>query len=197
MGVNVPTSSDYEAEANRVRKEIDETVKELRLRLTPSSLASEAAAGVGLTDASWAGAFEFASKRHPIPTAIAGLGIAAWALMAIRNRSRRGGVASLASPLRESSESLVDFCKPSVSGTRCTQAAGTCSSRSSPNRCWRRKTVRRSRKKAGRCCQSGPRRKRGQTADRLRDPDRANGRTRGTVAERPALSLSARQDNWD
>ena len=28
--------------------------------------------------------------------------------MAIRNRSRRGGVASLASPLRESSESLVD-----------------------------------------------------------------------------------------
>jgi len=28
MGVNVPTSSDYEAEANRVRREIDETVKE-------------------------------------------------------------------------------------------------------------------------------------------------------------------------
>ena len=108
MGVNVPTSSDYEAEANRVRKEIDETVKELRSRLTPSSLASEAAAAVGLTDASWAGAFEFASKRHPIPTAIAGLGIALLALVAIRNRSRRGGVASLASPLRESSESLVD-----------------------------------------------------------------------------------------
>jgi hypothetical protein len=108
MGVNVPTSSDYEAEANRVRKEIDETVKELRSRLTPPSLASEAAAGAGLTDASWAGAFEFASKRHPIPTAFAGLGIALWALVAIRNRSKRGGVASLASPLRESSESLVD-----------------------------------------------------------------------------------------
>lgn len=108
MGVNVPTSSDYEAEANRVRKEIDETVKELRSRLTPSSLASEVAVGVGLTNASWGGAFEFASKRHPIPTAFAGLGIALWALVAIRNRSRRGGVASLASPLRESSESLVD-----------------------------------------------------------------------------------------
>ena len=106
--MNVPTSSDYEAEANRVRKEIDETVKELRSRLTPSSLASEVAVGVGLTDASWGGAFEFASKRHPIPTAFAGLGIALWALVAIRNRSRRGGVASLASPLRESSESLVD-----------------------------------------------------------------------------------------
>ena len=108
MGVNVPTSSDYEAEANRVRKEIDETVKELRLRLTPSSLASEAAAGVGLTDANWAGALEFAIRRHPIPTAVAGLGIAMCALAAIRNRSRRGGVASLASPLRESSELLVN-----------------------------------------------------------------------------------------
>jgi hypothetical protein len=108
MGVIVPTSSDYEAEANRVRNQIDETVKELRLRLTPSGLASEAAAGVGLTDASWAGAFEFASKRRPISTTIAGLGIALWALMAIRNRSRRGGVVSLASPLKESSESLVD-----------------------------------------------------------------------------------------
>ncbi len=108
MGVNIPTSSDYEAEAIRVRKEIDETVKELRLRLTPSNLASEAAAGVGLTDASWVGAFEFASKRHPIPTVIAGLGIALWASMAIRNRSGRSGVANLASPLRELSESLVD-----------------------------------------------------------------------------------------
>jgi hypothetical protein len=108
MGGNVPTSSDYEAEANRVRKEIDETVKELRSRLTPSNLASEAAARVGLTDPSWAGALEFASKRHPIPTAIAGLGIALWVVVAIRDRSRRGGVASLASPLRESSESLVN-----------------------------------------------------------------------------------------
>jgi hypothetical protein len=108
MGVNVSASSEYEAEANRVRKEIDETVKELRSRLRPSSLASEAAGGVGLTDASWAGAFEFASKRHPVPTAIVGLGIALWALAAIRNRSRRGGVASLTSPLRESSDSLVE-----------------------------------------------------------------------------------------
>jgi hypothetical protein len=108
MGVSVPTSSDYEAEANRVRKEIDETIRELRSRLTPSKLASEAAAGVGLTDASWAGAFEFVGKRHPIPTAIAGLGLVLWALAEVRNRSRRGGVAGLASPLRESSESLVD-----------------------------------------------------------------------------------------
>jgi len=108
MGVNAPTSRDYEAQADRARKEIDRTIRELRSRLRPSSLASEAAAGVGLTDASWAGAVEFASKRHPIPTAIAGLGIALWALVAIRNRSRRGGLAGFASPMRESSESLVE-----------------------------------------------------------------------------------------
>ena len=106
--MNVPTSSDYEAAANRARIEIDKTIRELRSRLTPSSLASEAAAGVGLTDASWAGAVEFASKRHPIPTTIAGVGIAVWVFAAVRNRSRRGGAAGLASPLRESSESIVE-----------------------------------------------------------------------------------------
>jgi hypothetical protein len=75
MNVNVQTSSDYEARANEVRREIDETIRKLSPRLTPASLASEAAAGVGLTEASWGDAIEFATKRHPIPTAIAGLGI--------------------------------------------------------------------------------------------------------------------------
>jgi hypothetical protein len=99
--MNVRTSNDYEVQANEVRKEIDETVRKLRSRLKPASLASEAAAGVGLTDASWEEAFEFATKRHPIPTAIAGLGIALWAVAASRHRG-------VASPLRESSESILD-----------------------------------------------------------------------------------------
>ena len=108
MGVTVRSSSDYEAEANRVRKEIDATVSELRARLAPSSLAAEAAVGAGLSDASLAGALESVTRRHPIPTAIVGFGVALWAFAAIRNRSRRGGVSSLASPLRESSDSLVE-----------------------------------------------------------------------------------------
>lgn len=107
MGMNVRTSNDYEAQANEVRKEIDETVRKLRSRLKPASLASEAAAGVGLTDASWEEAFEFATKRHPIPTALAGLGIALWAVAATRRRSKRGVIAGLA-PLRESSDSVLD-----------------------------------------------------------------------------------------
>lgn len=108
MGVSVQASSAYEAEANRVRKQIDETVKELRSRLTPRSLASEAAMGVGLTDVTWADALDLAVKRHPIPTAIVGLGLAAWAVTAFRNRARHGGVASLTSPLKETSVSLAD-----------------------------------------------------------------------------------------
>jgi hypothetical protein len=64
MGVNVQTSNDHEAQANEVRNEIDETIRKLRSRLTAVNLASEAAAGVGLTDASWCDAFDFATKRR-------------------------------------------------------------------------------------------------------------------------------------
>jgi hypothetical protein len=52
--------------------------------------------------------FDFASKRQPVPTAIIGLGLALWTLSAIRRRARTEGVARLASPLNETSASLVD-----------------------------------------------------------------------------------------
>ena len=108
MGVNVSTSGEYEAEANRLRTQMAMTIGELRSSLTPSNVAAEAASRVGIADLSWAGAFEYASKRHPIPTAIIGLGLALWTMSAVRSRARRGEVASLTSPLRESSESIID-----------------------------------------------------------------------------------------
>ena len=108
MSANVSSSSDYEAQANRLRLEMGVTIDELRCSLMPSKLASEAASRVGIADLSWSGAFDFASKRHPIPTAIIGLGIALWTLSAARDRARRNRLASLTSPLRESSSSLVD-----------------------------------------------------------------------------------------
>ena len=107
MGANAPTSSDYEAEANRLRAQMRATIEELRFNLTPSNLASEAATRAGVADLSWAGVFEYASKRHPVPTAIIGVGIALWTLSAIRKRTRANG-ASLTSPLRETSASLVE-----------------------------------------------------------------------------------------
>jgi hypothetical protein len=100
------TPSDYEAQANRLRSQMTQTVGELRSNLTPSQLASEAASRVGITDFSWRGAVEFASTRHPAPTAIAGFGVV-WLLAAARKRNKEGAH-EVTLPLRESSASLVD-----------------------------------------------------------------------------------------
>jgi hypothetical protein len=108
VSINVSSSSDYEAQANRLRTEMGATIDQLRSSLTPSNLASEAASRVGVSDLSWSSAFDFAGKRHPVPTAIIGLGLALWTLSAVRGRARRRGLASLTSPLTESSSSIVD-----------------------------------------------------------------------------------------
>jgi hypothetical protein len=108
VGVNIPTSSEYEADANRLRAQIGVTIAELRSSLTPSNIASEAASRAGIADLSWGGAFEYASKRHPVPTAIIGIGIALLAMSAVRRRARDGGVVALTAPLSESSASIVD-----------------------------------------------------------------------------------------
>ena len=84
------------------------TIDQLRFNLTPSNLASEAASRVGVADLTWSGALEYAGKRHPIPAAIIGLGIAVWTLSAVRGRARKDTFASLSAPLTESSSSLVD-----------------------------------------------------------------------------------------
>ena len=107
MAANLATSSEYEAEANRLRAQIGVTVGALRSGLTPSNLASEAASRVGIADVSWGGAFDYASKRHPVPTAIIGLGVALWTMSAVRNRGRRDRLAVVTGPLRDSSDSIV------------------------------------------------------------------------------------------
>ncbi len=107
MAAKLATSREYEAEANRLRAQIGVTVDALRSGLTPSNLASEAASRVGLADLSWGGAFDYASKRHPIPTAIIGLGVALWTMSAVRNRGKRDSVTIVTAPLRESTESIV------------------------------------------------------------------------------------------
>jgi hypothetical protein len=107
VAANLATSSEYEAEANRLRAQIRGTVGVLRSGLTPSNLASEAASRVGIADLSWGGAFDYASKRHPVPTAIIGLGVALWTMSAVKNRGSRDPVAVVTGPLRESSDSIV------------------------------------------------------------------------------------------
>jgi hypothetical protein len=84
-----PTSGDYEAEANRLRSQMGQTVDELRTNLTPSRLASEAASRVGVSDLSWRGALNFASTRHPVRRPLRGFGVALW-LLAARKRNKEG-----------------------------------------------------------------------------------------------------------
>jgi hypothetical protein len=108
VGANAPSSRDYEAQADRLRAQMRGTVDELRSGLTPANLASEAASRAGIADLSWSGAFDFASKRHPIPTAIVGLGIALWTLAAVRKRAKSRGLADLTSPLTDSTLSIID-----------------------------------------------------------------------------------------
>lgn len=107
MGLNVATSSEYEAEANRLRAQIGVTIDGLRTHLTPSHIASEAASRAGIADLSWSGAFEYASKRHPLPTAVIGLGLALLTLSAARRR-RRGTGAAFSATLRNSSDSILE-----------------------------------------------------------------------------------------
>jgi hypothetical protein len=134
VSMNVSSSSDYEAQAKVLRAEMGSTIDQLRFNLTPSNLASDAASRVGMADLSWSSAVDFAGKRlaseaasrigvadfswssvldyagkrHPVPTAIIGLGVALWTLAALRGQRRRDTIASLSSPLTESSSSLVD-----------------------------------------------------------------------------------------
>jgi hypothetical protein len=107
VAANLATSSEYEAEANRLRAQIGARVDALRSELTPSNLASEAASRVGIADMSWGSAFDYASKRHPVPAAIIGLGLALWTMAAVRNRGRRDHLAVVTSPLSDSSDSIV------------------------------------------------------------------------------------------
>ncbi len=102
------SSSDYEAQANRLRAEMGRTIDQLRTSMTPSNLASEAASRVGVSDLSWSGALDFAGKRHPVPTAIIGLGLALWTMSAVRGRGKGRTLAAFTSPVTQSSSSLVD-----------------------------------------------------------------------------------------
>jgi hypothetical protein len=68
-----PTSGDYEAEANRLRSQMGQTVDELRTNLTPSRLASEAASRVGVSDLSWRGRLILRAHDTPVGRPLRGL----------------------------------------------------------------------------------------------------------------------------
>jgi hypothetical protein len=98
--------SECEEDANRVRARLGSTIAQLRTNLAPANLVDELARGSGLRDVSPGSALDFAARRHPIPTALIGLGIGLWAYSLARSKSTHGGEAPARRPLRSTGESL-------------------------------------------------------------------------------------------
>jgi hypothetical protein len=145
-----PTSDNYEAQANRLRSQMGQTVGELRSNLAPAKLASEAASRAGISELSWRGALDFASTRHPGPTAIAGFGVALWLLAAARKRNK-GASDDVTLPLRESSSSLVDTATRVFRERAATKAARVYRRRADPCGERRGDALRRDRRQARAC----------------------------------------------
>ncbi len=66
---------ELEAEAERLRAEIGLSADRLRDRLKPSHLIDEWSENNGLKGINAANIFDFAARRHPIPTTILGIGL--------------------------------------------------------------------------------------------------------------------------
>jgi hypothetical protein len=81
---------EYEEDANRTRAELSSTWAQLRTNLVPSNLVDEVAHGSGVRGITPAAAFDFGARRHPVPTALIGLGIGLLAFSFARSRPGDG-----------------------------------------------------------------------------------------------------------
>ena len=102
------SASEYEEDANRIRARLGATIDQLRTNLAPSNLFDEVARGSGLRDVSPASALDFAACRHPIPTALIGIGIGLWAYSLARSESTdRGSIRDTAGTLARPAANVV------------------------------------------------------------------------------------------
>lgn len=106
MPNQIPSVSECEEDANRIMARLRATIAQLRTNLAPSGLVDELAQNSGLRDVSPAMAFDFAARRHPIPTALIGLGIGLWVYSLARSKSSHGGDISTRGSIRSTAGSL-------------------------------------------------------------------------------------------
>ena len=86
------TSADeLERSADRLRGDIGATLERLRTKLTPRNVLAEIAEGAGVSDLNPRSFFDFAARRHPIPTVLVTLGLGALAVSALRSRGSGPG----------------------------------------------------------------------------------------------------------
>jgi hypothetical protein len=110
MQQNALSPDEYEEDADRARAELRSTWAQLRTNLVPGNLYDEIAQESGLRGVTPAAVFDFGARRHPVPTALVGLGIGLLAFSFARSRSGDGHDAqgSLRSAARSLARSAAD-----------------------------------------------------------------------------------------
>ena len=111
MQDNAISPAEYEEDADRIRDDLSSTWAQLKANLTPSNLADEIAQESGLRDITPAAVFDFGARRHPVPTALIGLGVGLLAFALARSRSGhrfdgRGSVRDAAGALARSAKDV-------------------------------------------------------------------------------------------
>jgi len=86
MTIHEATPHDLEADAEKVRLRMGDTMAQLRQQLTPSSLVDEWAQNSGLKDITAEKILDYTARRHPVHTAIAGVGFGFLVYAALRRK---------------------------------------------------------------------------------------------------------------
>jgi hypothetical protein len=86
MTIRDATPYELEADAEKVRLRLGETMAQLRRQLTPSNLVDEWAENNGLKDITPDKILDLTARRHPVRTALAGVGIGFLIYAATRRR---------------------------------------------------------------------------------------------------------------
>ena len=97
------SSLDYEAEAFRLRRQMIDTIEELRANLRPAQLVDEAAEAAGVDSASAGGMVASLVRRHPLPSAAIALGVGLLAYSSFARRRANGAPAESSLPRISSS----------------------------------------------------------------------------------------------
>jgi len=84
------TPDELEARADSVRDQVAETLAALRLKLAPRSLIDEMAERSGVRDLDAGSIVDFAVRKHPVASGLAGLCVGLWAWRAFRASPETG-----------------------------------------------------------------------------------------------------------
>jgi hypothetical protein len=185
------TSPDkLELDADRVRGQIGATLERLRTKLTPRNIVGEMAEDVGVSDLTPRAFFDFAARRHPVPTVLVGLGLGVLAFSALRSNEKSGSGA-----LHESFAALAQSARKHHQGPCGSQAGRFCPRCRGATIRWRGASKRRRGKGRGRIGLACARAGRGETADRVGGASTPHRRARDHLCQDPKIGSRLHRQN--